>query len=33
MRSYEKITGIEFPAEVADVNQRIHDNLKQAGYL
>ncbi len=33
MRSFEKITGIEFQAEVADVNQRIHDNLKQADYL
>jgi phosphoribosylaminoimidazole-succinocarboxamide synthase len=33
MRSYEKITGVEFQAEVGDVNQRIHDNLKQADYL
>ncbi|MBY8984984.1 MAG: phosphoribosylaminoimidazolesuccinocarboxamide synthase [Candidatus Lokiarchaeota archaeon] len=33
MKSYEKITGMEFHAEVADVNQRIHDNLKQADYL
>jgi phosphoribosylaminoimidazole-succinocarboxamide synthase len=33
MISYEKITGTEFQAEVADVNQRIHDNLEQANYL
>ena len=33
MRSYEKITGVEFQAEVGDVIQRIHDNLKQADYL
>jgi phosphoribosylaminoimidazole-succinocarboxamide synthase len=33
MRSYEKITGKEFKAEVADVNQRIQENLKKANYL
>ncbi|MFW9866483.1 MAG: phosphoribosylaminoimidazolesuccinocarboxamide synthase [Candidatus Thorarchaeota archaeon] len=33
MRSYEKITGMEFKAEVADVNQRILENLKKANYL
>ncbi|MFX1488318.1 MAG: phosphoribosylaminoimidazolesuccinocarboxamide synthase [Promethearchaeota archaeon] len=33
MRSYEKITGMEFKAEVADVNQRIQENLKKANYL
>jgi len=33
MKSYGKITGTEFQAEVADVNQRIHDNLEQANYL
>jgi phosphoribosylaminoimidazole-succinocarboxamide synthase len=33
MKSYEKITGTEFQAEVADVNQRIHENLRQADYL
>ena len=33
MRSFEKITGMEFQAEVADVNQRIHDNLTKADYL
>jgi phosphoribosylaminoimidazole-succinocarboxamide synthase len=33
MKSYEKITGLEFEATVADVQQRIHDNLKKANYL
>ena len=33
MRSYQKITGVEFSAEVADVNQRIQDNLKRKGYI
>ena len=33
MRSYEKITSLEFEAAVADVQQRIHDNLKKANYL
>lgn len=31
--SYEKITGMDFKAEVADVYQRIHDNLSKANYL
>jgi len=33
MRSFEKITGMEFKAEVTDVNKRIEDNLKKANYL
>lgn len=33
MRSYEKITGSDFKAEVADVNQRILENLKETNYL
>ncbi|MFX1456822.1 MAG: phosphoribosylaminoimidazolesuccinocarboxamide synthase [Promethearchaeota archaeon] len=33
MRSYEKITGLEFKAEVVDVNQRILVNLHEANYL
>ena len=33
MRSFEKITGNPFKAEVADVKARIIDNLKSAGYL
>ncbi|MFW9784740.1 MAG: phosphoribosylaminoimidazolesuccinocarboxamide synthase [Candidatus Heimdallarchaeota archaeon] len=33
MRSYQKITGLEFKPEVADVNQRIYENLKAANYL
>ncbi|MFW9897144.1 MAG: phosphoribosylaminoimidazolesuccinocarboxamide synthase, partial [Candidatus Thorarchaeota archaeon] len=33
MRSYEKITGLEFKAEVIDVNQRILVNLHEANYL
>jgi phosphoribosylaminoimidazole-succinocarboxamide synthase len=33
MKSYEKITGHEFKAEVADVNDRIYKNLKEARYF
>jgi len=33
MRSFEKITGSPFQAEVADVKTRIVQNLKSAGYL
>jgi len=33
MRSYKKITGSDFKAEVADVNQRILENLKETNYL
>jgi len=33
MKSYQKITGNEFKAEVTDVKQRIADNLKKANYL
>jgi phosphoribosylaminoimidazole-succinocarboxamide synthase len=33
MKSYEKITGLEFEATVANVQQRIYDNLKKANYL
>ncbi|MFX0083467.1 MAG: phosphoribosylaminoimidazolesuccinocarboxamide synthase [Candidatus Hodarchaeota archaeon] len=33
MRSYKKITGSDFKAEVADVNQRILKNLKESNYL
>ncbi|MFX1377090.1 MAG: phosphoribosylaminoimidazolesuccinocarboxamide synthase [Promethearchaeota archaeon] len=33
MRSYKKITGLAFKAEVADVNQRILQNLKNTNYL
>lgn len=33
MRSFEKITGMEFKAEVSDVSKRIEDNLKKANYL
>ena len=33
MRSYKKITGSDFKAEVADVNQRILKNLKETNYL
>lgn len=33
MRSYEKITGIEFKAEVSNVEQRIIDNLKKKNYI
>lgn len=33
MRSYKKITGLDFIAEVEDVNQRILKNLKNSNYL
>ena len=33
IRSYEKITGLEFNPNIANVQQRIHDNLKKANYL
>ncbi len=33
MRNYKKITGSDFKAEVADVNQRILENLKETNYL
>ncbi|MFX1418658.1 MAG: phosphoribosylaminoimidazolesuccinocarboxamide synthase [Promethearchaeota archaeon] len=33
MRSYQKITGLEFKAEISDVKKRIYENLKQAKYL
>jgi phosphoribosylaminoimidazole-succinocarboxamide synthase len=33
MQSYQKITGLEFKAEVSDVKQRIYQNLKQTNYL
>ena len=33
MKSYKKITGMEFKAEVADVHQRILKNLKESNYL
>jgi len=33
MKSYQKITGLEFKAEVTDVIERIVNNLKKANYL
>ena len=33
MRSFKKITGIKFQAEVSDVKARIYQNLKEANYL
>ncbi len=33
MKSYQKITGLEFKAEVLDVKERIVNNLKKAKYL
>jgi phosphoribosylaminoimidazole-succinocarboxamide synthase len=33
MQSYQKITGLEFKAEISDVKQRIYQNLKQVNYL
>jgi len=33
MRSYEKITGLEFSGEISDVKKRIYENLKKANYL
>ena len=31
--SFEKITGLEFKAEVSDISHRIRENLKKANYL
>ena len=33
MKSFEKITGLEFKAEVSDIKDRIETNLKKANYL
>ena len=33
MRSYKKITGLEFKADVSDVKKRIYESLKEANYL
>ncbi|MHA1272665.1 MAG: phosphoribosylaminoimidazolesuccinocarboxamide synthase [Promethearchaeota archaeon] len=33
MRSYEKITGLEFEAKVSDISKRIEENLKKIDYL
>jgi hypothetical protein len=33
MKSYEKITGLEFEANATNVKQRIYENLKKANYL
>jgi phosphoribosylaminoimidazole-succinocarboxamide synthase len=33
MKSYEKITGLEFEATVSNVQKRIYDNLKKANYI
>ena len=33
MKSYEKITGLKFKAEVSDVKFRIYENLKKNSYL
>jgi len=33
MRSYKKITGKEFKAEISDVKKRIYENLKESNYL
>jgi phosphoribosylaminoimidazole-succinocarboxamide synthase len=33
MRSYKRITGKEFQAEISDVKKRIYENLKEANYL
>lgn len=33
MKSYQKITGLEFKADVMDVMERIVNNLKKANYL
>jgi len=33
MKSYEKITGIKFKAEISEVNKRIYENLKKTNYL
>ena len=33
MKSYEKITGLKFEANVTNVKERIYNNLKKANYL
>lgn len=33
MRSYEKITGLKFKAEISEINKRIYENLKKANYI
>ncbi|MHA1488768.1 MAG: phosphoribosylaminoimidazolesuccinocarboxamide synthase [Promethearchaeota archaeon] len=33
IKSFEKITGLEFKAEVSDINDRIETNLKKANYF
>lgn len=33
IKSYEKITGLKFKPEIADISQRIQKNLKKAKYL
>jgi len=33
IKSYEKITGLEFSPTVSNVQQRIYDNLKKANYM
>ena len=33
MRSYERITGLEFDPDLSDINERIRNNLKKANYL
>lgn len=33
MRSYERITGLEFKPEVSNAKERIRENLKKANYL
>jgi phosphoribosylaminoimidazole-succinocarboxamide synthase len=33
MRSYERITGLEFKPEVSNAKERIKENLKKANYL
>lgn len=33
IQSYEKITGLEFKAEISDVKKRIYENLKETNYL
>ena len=33
MKSFQKITGMEFKPEISDVNQRIANNLQKANYL
>ena len=33
MRSYKKITGVDFKVEISDVKKRIYENLKQTNYL